>query len=115
MASTKATESTNLVDVLLEMGVLTRDRVPPLGGLDSENLQLGMILIRMGLITPLDLEAALICQDCLRRGDLTGAHIVIIDYQTRRIERSVKRSEQVVDAGIAALAKKYPEPEKTLN
>jgi hypothetical protein len=99
-------DPSNLGNVLLDMGVVSRDRLKDAvlhQMADSGNTHLGQVLVSMGAITHVDLEAALTMQECLRKGDILGARMVMLDFQTRRIDRSVTRSTAVVEAGMNAL------------
>ena len=99
-------DGTNIGNVLLRLGVVERghleDAVLQQMRIDG-NTRLGEVLMAMGAISPVDLEAAIRIQTLLRDGAKLDAELAILEFQTRRLDRSVERADALVDRGIAAL------------
>lgn len=95
--------ATNLGNVLLEMGLVTLDRLKEAVAHQMDGrgeLALGAVLLALGLLSQSDLEVALKVQGALRRGDELGARLMVLEYQTRRMDRSLDRQHAVVDAAL---------------
>lgn len=106
MAPNTIKDPSNLGNVLLDMGVISMDKLKAavLQQMHERGeTHLGEVLRHMGAISDIDLEAALKVQACLRDGNILGAHLEVLDFQTKRIDRSVTRQEAVVAAGNAVL------------
>lgn len=94
-------DPSNIGNVLIDLGLLTLERLKEAVGAQMDpgtNGHLGEILLHMGAISPGDLEGALVVQGLLRKGDVLGAHLYVMDFQTRRMDRSLERSTAIVGA-----------------
>lgn len=95
--------ATNLGNVLLEMGLVTLDRLKEAVGHQMEGhgeLALGAVLLALGMLSQQDLDVALRVQGALRRGDELEARLLVLNYQTQRIDRSLDRQHAAVDAAL---------------
>ena len=98
-------DKTNLGSVLVQMELVTMDKLKQavIAQMDASGEQrLGAVLVAMGAITQDDLNTALEVQKALREGDSLTAHMSMISFQNRRIERSVDKSTVAVDRALEA-------------
>lgn len=103
--TTTTVSTNNLGNVLLNMGLVTMDKLKEavLAQMETQGQErLGSVLLAMGVITEADLQVALKVQDLFRKGDVMEASMAIMRYQQARMDRSLDRQTLVVDKAMEA-------------
>jgi hypothetical protein len=96
-------DPTNIGNVLLQMGVVTPDRLTTAVLAQSVNVvetpdrRLGAVMVALGLVTEDELAWALRVQDALRSRDRLEAEFLLQRFQMRRMDAATERSAQLMD------------------
>lgn len=96
-------DQTSLGNVLLRLGVLTVDRLMAAAREQNGDTPLGAILLALRMVSQTDLDCALRVQEALRHDDRLGAGLLIVEYQTNRVDRSLDRQLAQADEILAKL------------
>jgi len=96
-------DPTNIGNVLLQMGVVTPDRLTTAVLAQSVNVvetpdrRLGAVMVALGLVTEDELSWALRVQEALRSSDRLEAEFLLQRFQMRRMESATARTEQIME------------------